>query len=161
MAFLSTQIPRRPPPRSRMYTAEMAFLSTQLPRRPPPRSRMFICVRGNSSINIFAFPSMFRRVFVMLGHFRFNWLCDKYLSHMSGAATTKSKHNTLTTSEDDEKTPTTEDEKTSADLTRRIFEQDLSRTSLELSFDFFVTLPMCGHIHQQDDFIFRNVYSLV
>jgi hypothetical protein len=39
-AFLSTQLPRHPPPRSRMYT-EMAFLITQLLRHPPPRSHMY------------------------------------------------------------------------------------------------------------------------
>jgi hypothetical protein len=45
------------------------------------------------------------------------------------AAAVKRRHTAPTVSENDEKTNTTEDEKTSAGLTRSAFEQDLSPTS--------------------------------
>jgi len=48
-------------------------------------------------------------------------------NHMATAV--KWRHTAPTSSENDEKTNTTEDEKTSAGLTRRAFEQDLSPTS--------------------------------
>ncbi len=107
-------------------------------------------------------------------------------NHME--TTVKWRHNTPTSSEDDEKADIVEDEKTSAGLTttayfRRTWQHSMwfndmsspnynscvqehiywcdSTVSYKLSFDFFVTSPMRGITHQQDDFIFRNVYSLV
>jgi len=126
--------------------------------------------------------------------FRYRSRCQD-LNCMTTAV--KWRHSAPTASEDDEKANTIEDEKTSAGLTRRAFEQDLSPTSnndhyvrsastgaigisspnynayvrervyrrdlsvsCRASFDFFVTSPMRGNIHRQDDFIFRHVYSL-
>ncbi len=127
------------------------------------------------------------------------------------ATAVKWRHTASTASEDDEKTDTAEDEKTSAGLTTtayfrrtwqrsmwfngkivacRIFEQDLSQTShnnhfrlarhrriqflccrahlltrfrrlVEIEFRFLRYFTDAWNKHQQDDFIFRNVYSLL